>query len=234
MQNILYNLQRELQSNAEKKYRQGSLRFFKEPVRLFGVRTPKVRKLAHMYFKKIQQRPKKEILKSCEKLLQTEINENTTVAFAWALKLRSRYKPSDFKTFDRWLKKYVSNWGMCDDFCTHAFGELIYLYPRLESKVKKYTDSRDRWLRRASAVIYIYLIRKKNCLKDIFAICDRLLTDEDDMVQKGYGWLLKEASNIYPHEVFKYVMSKKNNMPRTALRYAIEKMPVSRKQKAMR
>lgn len=46
--------------------------------------------------------------------------------------------------------------------------------------------------------------------------------DSDVMVQKGYGWMLKEASNNYPNEVFDYVMKRKKEMPRIALRYAID------------
>ena len=53
------------------------------------------------------------------------------------------------------------------------------------------------------------------------------------MVQKGYGWMLKEASNLYPQEVFQYVMRHKIKMPRTALRYAIEKLPPGLRKKAM-
>ena len=60
-----------------------------------------------------------------------------------------------------------------------------------------------------------------------------LLEDRDDMVQKGYGWMLKEASKKHQAEVFDYVMKQKARMPRTALRYAIEKMPVEMRRRAM-
>ncbi len=56
---------------------------------------------------------------------------------------------------------------------------------------------------------------------------------EDDLVQKGYGWMLKDASVYYQKEVFDFIMRNKNKMPRTALRYAIEKMPQSLRKKAM-
>ncbi len=75
--------------------------------------------------------------------------------------------------------------------------------------------------------------RKGMFLKEVFEISDILLTDKDDMVQKGYGWLLKEASKKHQAEVFDYVMKWKAKMPRTALRYAIEKMPVEMRKKAM-
>jgi 3-methyladenine DNA glycosylase AlkD len=61
-----------------------------------------------------------------------------------------------------------------------------------------------------------------------------LLNDEDDMVQKGYGWLLKEASRKHQKEVLDYVLKNRTEMPRTALRYAIELMPKELKKEAMR
>jgi len=67
-----------------------------------------------------------------------------------------------------------------------------------------------------------------------FEIADLLLTDADDMVQKGYGWMLKEAGLNFRDEVFEYVMKNKDKMPRTALRSAIEKLPADMRKKAMR
>ena len=58
--------------------------------------------------------------------------------------------------------------------------------------------------------------------------------DTDDLVQKGYGWMLKEASKKHQTQVFNYIMKNKAKMPRTALRYAIEKMPVELKKQAMK
>lgn len=75
--------------------------------------------------------------------------------------------------------------------------------------------------------------RKGLFLEDIFEIADILHSDPDDMVQKGYGWMLKAASQSHLQEVFTYVMNKKTTMPRTSLRYAIEKMPAELKAKAM-
>ena len=60
-----------------------------------------------------------------------------------------------------------------------------------------------------------------------------LVDDRDDMVQKGYGWMLKEASKPHQPEVFDDVMAHRAVMPRTALRYAIEKMPAELRRKAM-
>jgi 3-methyladenine DNA glycosylase AlkD len=71
-------------------------------------------------------------------------------------------------------------------------------------------------------------------LDEIFDTADRLLMDDDDLVRKGYGWMLKEASNRFPDRVFAYVIMNKGVMPRTALRYAIEKLPHHRRREAMK
>ena len=107
------------------------------------------------------------------------------------------------------------------------------MYPEFLSKLKKFTNSENRWMRRAAAVSLIVPARKGRFLDEIFEIADGLLTDEDDLVQKGYGWLLKVASQAHQQEVFDYVMRNRTIMPRTALRYAIEKMPKELKVKAM-
>jgi 3-methyladenine DNA glycosylase AlkD len=76
--------------------------------------------------------------------------------------------------------------------------------------------------------------RKGKFLNAILEIANALLTDTDDLVQKGYGWMLKAASQAHQQEIFHYVISRKNEMPRTALRYAIEKMPAEMRKEAMK
>jgi 3-methyladenine DNA glycosylase AlkD len=106
-------------------------------------------------------------------------------------------------------------------------------FPEYVHRLEEWAKSENRWVRRASAVTLILPARKGMFLKEILEIADSLLEDRDDLVQKGYGWMLKEASRLHQKEVFDYVMRKKAAMPRTALRYAIEKMPAELRQRAM-
>ena len=131
------------------------------------------------------------------------------------------------------LKKYVDNWGRCDTFCGGFFGELILMYPGLAKKTRKWAKSKNRWLRRASAVILIPSLKKDRQLDNAFEVADILLHDNDDMVQKGYGWMLKVAADKHMDDVYQYVLRHRAEMPRTALRYAIEKMPDKLRKKAM-
>ncbi len=71
-------------------------------------------------------------------------------------------------------------------------------------------------------------------LDGAFDIANDLFQDSEIYVLKGYGWILKEASNTYQQEVFDWVMKRKDSMPRLSLRYAIEKMPEEMRKKAMK
>ena len=107
------------------------------------------------------------------------------------------------------------------------------MFPEKISYLEKWAKLPGRWMKRASAVTLIVPARKGLFLKDIFKIAGILLMDKDDMVQKGYGWMLKAASQAYQKEVFDFVIKNKAVMPRTSLRYAIEKMPKELKIMAM-
>jgi 3-methyladenine DNA glycosylase AlkD len=127
----------------------------------------------------------------------------------------------------------VSNWAACDTLCNHTIGSFLEMYPDYVSNLKIWATSPNRWVRRASAVSLIIPAKEEKFLQDIFQIADILLLDKDDMVQKGYGWMLKVASQAHQQEVYKYVLARKTTMPRMALRYAIEKMPKEFRDKAM-
>jgi len=88
-------------------------------------------------------------------------------------------------------------------------------------------------VRRAAAVSLIVPAKRGEFLPLVLQIADALLDSDDDMVQKGYGWLLKGAAATHEDEVFDFVMQNKAAIPRTALRYAIEKMPENRRQAAL-
>jgi len=231
--NMLSVIRRELDQQADAKTREVLSRFFKEKVTHYGVKTAIVTKIARKHFKELKPLDKRAIFALCEELLKSDYNEEAVIAFEWAYWLHNEYEPGDFAVFESWLSKYVNNWGKCDSFCNHAVGSFVEKYPQYIENLKNWTRSENRWLRRASAVTLIIPARRGKFLKDIFEIAERLLQDKDDLVQKGYGWMLKEASRIHQKEVFDYVLRNNKIMPRTALRYAIEKMPEDLRRLAM-
>lgn len=207
--------------------------FFKEKVVAYGVKSSLVTKIALKYFPEIKNLTKKEIFALCEELLKSDYSEEAYIAFEWSRRLHKQFEPEDFAVFEGWLTKYVNTWAKCDTLGNHTVGDFIMLYPRYLKNLKDWTKSPNRWLRRAAAVSLVLPARRGYFLPDVFAIADSLLRDKDDLVQKGYGWMLKEASRRHQPEVFDYVMRNRSVMPRTALRYAIEKMPPDLRRLAM-
>jgi len=134
----------------------------------------------------------------------------------------------------RWLRDNVTNWASCDTLCNHALGSFIEQYPQEIEHLKRWTKHKNRWIRRGAAVTLILPARKGKFLSDIFEIAQLLLEDQNDLVQKGYGLLLKESSKKHQRQVFDFILKHKKTMPGTTLRYAIEKMPEKLRKEAMR
>lgn len=230
---LIKTIRSQLKQNVDEKYKDGAKRYFKEKIKLYGVRTPIVTKIAKESYKQIKHLPKKDVFALCDELLRSGYMEESYIAFKWTQFLKT-YGQGDFKIMERWLKDYVNNWASCDSLCNHALGSLVEQYPQRIAQLKKWTKSKNRWLRRASVVTLVLPARRGLFLEDSFEIATLLLHDDDDLVQKGYGWLLKEASRKHQREVFDFVVKHKKTMPRTALRYAIEKMPDKLRKEAMK
>lgn len=214
----------------------GSSRFFKEgeAANVYGVKSSDVRRIGKIALKEVKDLSKAEVFNICEQLWKSAYLEEAVIACMLAESLEKQYLPEDFKIFEHWVHNYLTNWADCDTFCNHTVGNFVMMYPQFISELKKWAKSDRRFVKRAAAVTLIIPARKGLFLQDIFEIANTLMLDADDLVQKGYGWMLKAASESNQKEVFEYVMSKKEIMPRTSLRYAIEKMPADLKSQAMK
>jgi 3-methyladenine DNA glycosylase AlkD len=230
---ILASLREKLKAHADEHTRQSGLRFFKEEIIVYGVKAAVVQKISKDFYSLIQTEPKEKIFAYCEQLWKSGVMEEAIVACNWSHALRKKFVPDDMLLFERWINQYVSNWATCDTFCNHTMGAFFEKYPEQVTILKTFATSPNRWMKRAAAVSLIVPARKGLFGQEIFELATLLLLDTDDMVQKGYGWLLKVYSQKHETEVFTFVMNYKAYMPRTALRYAIEKMPESLRKQAM-
>jgi 3-methyladenine DNA glycosylase AlkD len=233
-QEILTRLRNELRAHIDTAYQKGSSSFFQGEAKVLGVRLATVRTIARKYYPEMKTWDRGRLFGICETLLASGYNEEATVAFEWAVKRKKEFRPEDLTVFKRWMSTYADNWAKVDDLSTHLIGVLLHAHPVLAPKIQAWATSKNRWMRRASAVSFIVPTRKGALLQELFTVATTLLMDSDDLVQKGYGWALKEASKASPDEVFAFVLKHKSRMPRTALRYAIEKYPQSKKNQAMR
>jgi len=237
---FISSLKDDISSLIDLEYKNKVQRFFKEEVFPIGVRAKDLEKVEKQYFKDLRSLNKKDFFNIINSLLQEKEHEIKTLAFKWLYKRRKDFTKVDFKVFERWLKKYVNNWAHCDSFLTHSLGYLVYHYPELIEKTDSWINSNNRWLKRSASIILIYSFKYHNNKLEFKLFFSRLkkvilkqINDSDDLVQKGYGWSAKEASNINEDLVFDFIYKHKDKLPRTALRYAIEKMSLKHKQKAM-
>jgi len=233
MKSMSIKIRDTLRKNIDEKTQNNFHRFFKEEVQCHGVKTAIVRKIATHFWREVKNLEKWDVFDLCEQLLSSDYCEEAFVVNFWLPKMTDRLKPGDWLIFKNWIEKYINNWAKCDGFCNHTVGNFIVKYPEFINDLKKWTQSENRWLWRAAAVSLIVPAKKGHFLTDIFEIADALISDRDDLVQKGYGWLLKVTSHLHQKEVLDYVIRNKHYMSRTALRYAIEKMPQPLRKKAM-
>lgn len=233
MNTVINELKLVLKKQSNKSVAKSMQRFFKEKLNFYGIPSAIIGKISREYFAKIKSLSKDQIFGVCEELFKSQIWEESQIACSWSYNVRKEYNRDDFKTFKRWIEIYVNNWATCDTLCNHTVGDFIEQYPEYINELIKFTSSANLWVKRASAVSLIVPAKSGKFFPEGLIISTHLLKDPNDLVQKGYGWLLKVYSQVYLKEVFNFVMANKNRMPRTALRYAIEKMPKELKVKAM-
>ena len=194
------------------------------------IKTADARRIAGKLYRQLKGETMQYNFDVCEELLKERSWAMGVIAYNLAHRLSGRYEKKHFEIFEHWLETYVTGWGDCDDFCTHAFGELICQHTDLVEKIVDWTGRKEFLMRRASAVILLPSISKGlyNEIKPL-QIADLLLHDEHDLVRKGYGWMLKNLSIPEPDLVYNYLLANKSDMPRTAYRYALKKMSDERK-----
>jgi len=231
---IIAQVRKEIILQSTPDMKKSTLRFYKRPIKLHGLSCPKIRTISKKYFKEIKHLSKREILDLCERLMQCGFQEEKIVAIDWARELDIEKK--DFSFFERWLKQYINDWGLCDGFAPYILEKFLH-FPETKRKMFQWTTSKNLYVRRAAAVSHLHDAGgskpSKHDIQDRFKIAKALLYDEEDLVQKAYGWLLKNASKTHPKEVYDFVMQHKAKMPRTALRYAIEYYSVDDKKRLM-
>ncbi len=234
MSQIVAQIRNDLKASVDEKTCATFQRFFKDPVTCYGVKTSNVSKIAKIYWKTVRLLSKQELFDACEELLSSDVTEEAFVVSQWLPNVADKFEPNDLIIFERWINLYLNNWAKCDSFCNHTVGLFIEKFPNSINELKRWATSKNRWLKRAAAVSLIIPAKHGKFLQETFEIADLLITDKDDIVQKGYGWLLKEESRNHQKEVLNYVLKNRKIMPRTALRYAIELMPNDLRSEAMK
>ena len=222
----------ELTSLADPKRAEGERRYFKGTINNLGVTVPRIRAAEKKLCRQlVNQWTVDDAMEFCDVLLDKRIFEVTLLALTFLERFAEHMGDDEFLRCEKWLENDLGdNWAAVDHLCPHTVGVIVRNYPHLAERVRTWADSPNRWLRRASAVTFILNLRKGAFLDAAYDVAGALFADkQDDLVQKGNGWMLREAGTTDPDRLADFLLKHGPNIPRTTLRYAIEKFPKDRR-----
>ena len=164
-------------------------------------------------------------LAEVRKLLHSKIHEERMLAVLILL-IKCKDDPSGIAKFYIKYMKQVNNWDLVDVSAPKILG--LYLLQRDRSILYKLARSPNVWERRASILATLTFIRSGR-FDDTFKIAEILLRDKHDLMHKAVGWMLREVGNYDLAAEEKFLKKHYREMPRTMLRYAIEKFPENKR-----
>jgi len=200
-------------------------RFFREEVQSHGWRTADLRRAALRWRREIlQESDLKFLLQVADHLFAGTINEDKNVAVFLLENITDKFGDEEFRLLESWLPR-ISNWSDHDALVHYLIAPMVVAKPARASRVFHWAKSRNRWFRRAACVALIQGARRKMLFSEIIRLSAALLSDEDDMVRKGLGWLLRETAKADVQRAVPYLMSIRERAPRLVLRTACETLP---------
>lgn len=169
------------------------------------------------------------------RLLRSPWHEDRLVALLLLVEKYRRGTPADqARIFRAYLASpaYVNNWDLVDLSAPHIVGG--YLEKRSRAPLLRLARSRNLWLRRIAIVSTLRFIVAGECAT-AYRVADLLLRDEHDLIHKAVGWMLRETGKRCSAATFeRYLKPRYKKMPRTMLRYAIERFPEARRRAYLR
>ncbi len=234
---MLQKLIDELSSNSDKNQAENLQRFFKtgkgeygEGDIFIGIKVPKQREICKKYYG--------INLEDIQKLLDSKIHEHRLCGL---LILMQKYKKSKKNPVDKiriyefYLKNAsenkINNWDLVDLSAPKIVGEFLLKEDR--SILRNLAKSNNIWERRIAIVSTMTFIKNRN-FGDTLVISDMLAKDEHDLIHKAVGWMLREVGKKNTDVLEIFLNTRYKQMPRTMLRYAIEKFPEEKRKKYLK
>ncbi len=235
----------ELVRKANPRLARGAKRFFKEPIKCYGVNAPTAKEIARQHRRELRSRLRARtsegggkphelpvLLEAAEKLFCSRVLEEGAAALELIRPYDRYFSEAEFRRFDRWVDS-LSNWAHTDGLSAWLLGPYFLRGNSHLPQLVRWTRSKNRWRRRAAAVALTPAARRGLALSAVLRVAARLMTDDDEMVQKGVGWLLKEASRKHPPEIVRFLLRWRGRTSKLTLRYACEKLSPALRKKVL-
>jgi 3-methyladenine DNA glycosylase AlkD len=150
--------------------------------------------------------------------------EVKSVGIEVVARYRRDFPPALLGRWKRWLSRnHSANWATTDAICGMLIGPLLVSHARLASQMRSWSKDRNMWVRRASIVALLPLVRRGGGVDLVYEIARRLHADREDLIQKAVGWGLREVGKVDAPRLERYLRANVRVIPRTTFRYAIER-----------
>ncbi|KKW21559.1 MAG: alkylation repair enzyme protein [Parcubacteria group bacterium GW2011_GWA1_51_12] len=188
-----------------------------------GIKAGAFDKLLKQYKTEVKNLSCKEAFALAQLLYKDKI-EDTILAGNFVLQSKiDCIGKSELPLLDKALDNFCS-WSTIDDFCIDVLQPILLKYPKDTLRfLKKWNRSKSMWKRRASVVAFVRKVGESGKFtNEALALCENLIFDKEDLVQKGVGWCLKDVMRGDKKKVFEYVKKlRKRSVPVTITLYAI-------------
>ena len=207
--------------------------FFKHEIKSHGWYTGDLRRAMRLCRRDILRKHDFNFLvQVADTLFRKSVLEEKIAAVFLLEKMEAQFTNRLFRIFESWLDR-ISSWADHDSLVHYLIAPMVAANPARVKDVFRWAKSRDRWHRRAACVALIRGARAKMFFPEIVKLSNSLLADQDDMVQKGLGWLLRETAKFDPARTVRYLMKIRARASRMVLRTACETLPTSVKRRIL-
>jgi 3-methyladenine DNA glycosylase AlkD len=217
----------EFRKSADPRAASSQRAYFKkwEKLQFYGLSTPELRRIGRELHQSVRKEwTYSDAVELCERLMSDPHVESKHLGLMLLMRYRRQFEPDLLQHSKRWLERGLcDNWAVTDDLATRVITTLIDKFEPLAATVESWDRSPNLWVRRSSAVAFVYLIRKGGHLDRAYRIATVLEPDTNDLIHKACGWLLRECGKADPKRLERYLLEHGPAIPRTTLRYAIER-----------
>jgi 3-methyladenine DNA glycosylase AlkD len=205
-----------------------------EPVRFYGVALPAVRRIARDVWVAHRDWDVQTGIAFCDALIRRRELEAKCVGVLVLARHRRTFPRSLFVTVRGWLADgHCASWAAVDLVAPSLITPLLDRAPLLLRPLAGWTRARSVWVRRAAAVSLVPLARRGRALDASYRVAAALFEDDHDLIHKATGWLLREAGKTDMPRLERFLRSRGPRIPRTTLRYAIERFPERRRKRLL-
>lgn len=230
---VAAEIRRALKDGGSASHAKGVQWFFKEEIKSHGWYTADLRRAAVRSRRElVRDRGMEFVVSVADQLFSGSNLEEKAFAVFLLEKQTDQFSDKQFKLFTSWLDR-ISSWADHDALVHDLIAPMVADEPARSTQVFRWAKSSSRWRRRAACVALIRGAREKQFFQEIVRLTGMLIGDQDDMVRKGLGWLLRETAKADPRRTVPFLMKIRGTAPRLVLRTACETLPPAVKKRVL-